>query len=147
MPDIIRAIGPARVVTEAINRAHDRGLFVSTARELGVICESTAEPRWIVDARGGRSVSVLGAVLLDRSPAISDIDQALAAVFESRPEFHEGIEDAVAGERDVSRDDLLYRDGVFLGMQIRELIRRRQGVPIEREADEITRKILEPRRE
>lgn len=149
-PDItpvVRPSGAARIVTDAINKAHDRGLFVSTARDLGVICSSIVDPAWEVDPRGGRTVSVLGAVLLEHSPPIVSIDQALGWIFGSRPEFHEGIEDGVASERDVSRDDLLYRDGVFLGIQVRELIRRRQGVPVERAADEITRKIETPRTE
>lgn len=143
---VIRSSGAARIVTEAINKAHDLGLFVSTARDLGVVCASIVEPKWEVDPHAGRTLSALGAVLLHRSPPIVDIDMALSWIFGSRPEFHEGIEDAVAGERDVSRDDQLYCDGVFLGIQVRGLILRRQGVPVERSGDEITRP-LPPRTE
>jgi len=133
-PHIIRSTGAARILTDAVNAAHDRGLTVVAARDLGVICTSIVEPTWEVDPRAATAISPLGAVLLDRKPPIVNIDMALSWVFGSRPEFHEGIEDGVVGQRDMRRDDKLYLDGVFIGAQLRELIQRRQGVPIERSA-------------
>jgi len=62
-------------------------------------------------------------------------------VFQSRPEFHEGIEDGAAGRRNLAHDDHLYCAGHLLGVQIRELIQRRYGIPVERPSIEITEEI------
>src|SRR5438876_1046192 len=81
---------------------------------LGVVCSSTAEPAWGLDPMA-HEISPLGAVLLSMQPPLADEDRALAHVFGSRPEFHEGIEDGASGRRNISHDDHLYNDGHLLG--------------------------------
>jgi len=120
-PPVIPPTGAARILTDAVNAAHARGLTVTTARDLGVVCPSIVDPSWEIDPRAS-AVSVLGAVLLDRQPPIVDIDHALAYVFGTRPEFHEGIEWGAAGKPAPETADRLFADGYFLGVQMRTLV-------------------------
>lgn len=160
-PPVIPAAGAARILTDAVNVAHARGLTVSTRRDLGVVCVSIVEPSWQLDPRAS-AVSVLGALLLERQPPIVNIDQALSWVFGSRPEFHEGIEEGVAGVDGGGRStDRLFAEGWFIGVQMRTLVstvpcpthltryprgercpRCAEGVPVERPAAETTRPLV-----
>lgn len=132
----------AQILTDAVNAAIATGLVVSTESDaLGVVCNSTADPLWELDPMA-HELSPLGAVLLAMQPPLADDDRALAHVFGARPEFHEGIEDGASGRRNISHDDRLYSDGHLLGVQIRELIQRRRGIPVERSVIEITEEIV-----
>jgi len=125
MPDIIPVVTPtgaARILTDAVNAAHTRGLTVTTAADLGVIATSTQRPAWELDPRAS-AVSVLGAVLLAHQPPVVDVDHALAYVFRTRPEFCEGIEDGVSGNHGGAESvDQLFREGWFIGVQMRTLV-------------------------
>jgi hypothetical protein len=120
-PFVIRGTGAAQILTDSLNAAHAAGLTVSTAPDLGVICTSTAHPKWEPEAFAP-AVSVLGAVLLARQPPIVDVDEALAYVFGHRPEFAEGIEDGVGGKPAPETADRLFCEGYFLGVQMRTLV-------------------------
>lgn len=155
-PFIIRGTGAAQILTDALNAAHARGLTVSTDSDLGVICTSTAQPKW-EPAAFAPAVSVLGCVLLAHQPPIADVDAALTHVFGTRPEFHKGIEEGVAGKPAPETADQLFAEGYFLGVQMRTLVwtvpcgthmvrfprgglcpQCAAGVPVPRSADEIT---------
>jgi hypothetical protein len=162
-PPVIPVSGAARILTDALNQAHARGLTVSTDADLGVIATSTHRPGWEVDPRA-RAVSVLGCVLLAHQPPIVDVDHALAYVFGTRPEFAEGIEEGCAGKPAPDTADRLFCDGYVLGVQMRVLVwtvpcavhltrfRRGErcpqcadGVPVPRPAAETTRPLDTPR--
>ncbi len=131
----------AQLLTDAVNAALNAGIAVSTDSDmLGVVCTSSESPLWELDPLA-KEIAPLGAVLLATQPPLADEDRALSHVFQSRPEFHEGIEDGAAGRRNLAHDDQLYTAGHLLGVQIRELIQRRLGIPIERSSIEITEEI------
>lgn len=157
-PFIVPSAGAARILTDALNQAHARGLTVSTEADLGVVATSTQQPAWEPDPRSA-AISVLGCVLLAHQPPIADADAALSYIFGgTRPEFHEGIEAGVSGEPAPETADRLYADGYFIGVQMRVLVwtvpcgthmvrfprgercpRCAEGVPVERSATEVTR--------
>lgn len=160
MPDIVpifRSGGAARILTDAVNAAHTRGLTVSTEADIGVVATSTHKPAWEVDQRA-KTISVLGAVLLEHQPPLADVDAALSYVFGgTRPEFHEGIEEGVTGKPAPETADRLFAEGYFLGVQMRTLVwtvpcpthlaryprgqkcpKCAAGVPAERSASETT---------
>ncbi len=120
-PFFIRSAGAARILTDSVNAAHATGLTVTTDADLGVVCLSSASPTWAPDPHA-YAVSVLGAVLLAHQPPIVGVDQALAHVFGSRPEFVQGIEDGVSGKAAPEVADALYGDWYFLGVQLRTLV-------------------------
>jgi hypothetical protein len=132
----------ARLLTDAVNAAIAVGIEINIAEgaELGVVCTSTAQPLWELDPMVGR-VSVLGAVLMALQPPLADEDAALSHVFGSRPEFHEGIEDGASGVINCSHEDRLYSEGHTIGKEIRGLIQRRYGIPVERSSIETTEEI------
>ena len=131
----------AQILTDSVNAAIAVGLTISLDSDmLGVVCTSSEAPLWEIDPMA-KEISPLGAVLLATQPPLVDEDRALAHVFGSRPEFHEGIEDGACGRRNLARDDRLYTEGHLLGVQVRELIQRRYGIPVERSSIEITEEI------
>lgn len=120
-PFIIRGSGAARILTDALNAAHARGLTVSTDADIGVVASSTQQPAWEVDPRVS-AVSILGCVLLAHQPPIADIQKALTHVFEEPAEFCEGIEHGASGKPAPENAGRLYADGYFLGIQMRTLV-------------------------
>lgn len=146
MPDPATSARPniRRLLTDAINAAHAAGLTVTTAAELGVVCASTAKPRWEVDPLN-QKLSPLGALLAARQPPIPRADKALTHLLEVGPGWVEGFELGCAGARPHSQskrlDQLLFSDGFKMGVEFRSLLHRRAGVPVERPADETTDRI------
>ncbi len=162
-PFLIRSGGAARILTDSLNAAHGTGVTVTTGTDLGVVCTSTADPRWEIDPRAS-AVSLLGCVLLIKQPPIADAEKALSHVFDTRREFINGIELGVTGEAAPEVADELLAEGYFLGVQMRTLVATvpctlhltrfpRGGmcpqcagaVPVERSTTETTRPLDTPR--
>lgn len=127
MPDIqpsaARAADPARIITEAINAAIDRGLTVSSKPDLGVHCTSTWAPTWAPDPRSP-AVSPLGAVLLAAQPQVSEPTAALVAALGVGSLFAEGFDAGCDGAKPSETlqkgpDAPLYRQGYALGVETR----------------------------
>lgn len=148
-PTLPGARSPARIVTESINAALKRGLTVSSAPDLGVACTSTYAPAWELDPRAG-AISPLGAVLLIVQPKVTEPVAALVHALGVGSMWQEGFSDGCAKEDprenlEAGPDGLLYADGYRVGGQTRALLHRALGVPVLRDADEITEPLPEPR--
>jgi hypothetical protein len=143
---VTRPSDPAAIVRDAVNEANIRGIPVSAdATYSGVVCNSTHQPRWERD-KSTEVVSVLGAVLLVAQPPIPDLDDALKFALGTQIEWHLGLELGVAGAvpseaLNKSPRARLAGQGYAAGAELRAMLHRRAGVPIERSPVETTDRI------
>lgn len=152
MPDItpIRPSALANptveIIRKAVNAAHAAGLTVSTVADLGVSCTSTYAPTWVVSERVD-VISPLGAVLLAEQPPIADADAALAHVLGANRIWVMGFDEGQSGQKsdllvEAGPAARLYGQGFAAGVEFRAVMHRRQGVPVEQPAPEVTRPLV-----
>jgi hypothetical protein len=117
----------ARLLVDAVNAAHTRGLEVVASGDHGVTCVSMhAAERWVPTPRA-RGVSPIGAAILYRQPGVPEVDVAGCLALGVSAAYMIGFVAGVAGEpphatwqTHVAR--LLIGEGYFLGREIRTFI-------------------------